>query len=292
MELFKGALHYRCASEGFMETVGHPEEARRLTELVPAENATTALVWSLAVAHASADALAQGVIFIGSVQASSAAPSSATSVLSRAAVTAAAAAALEDGSVRGSGAKSADSDGHRRRLKGGGPSGGGAGGDGGGWHSQADYDSEQSCNPAHNTAEAVASKGRRLKGGGAKTGGETSGGIPDDTSLCPAGATCSYFDANVNFNLQSFDDIGRAFLLIMQCTTFDTWTDAMYALMNSFSPFVFVYFVLIALLGGIFVVQVPLHLRTASTSPPPHLHPSPHKKPPPPSPSTTLYLLI
>ena len=35
MELFKGALHYRCASEGFVETPGHPvsDGRRRLEEL-------------------------------------------------------------------------------------------------------------------------------------------------------------------------------------------------------------------------------------------------------------------
>ena len=240
------------------------------------------------MAHGSADTLAAGPLDSGPLAAgplaeefsfprsaqwrSAALLSSAVALLSSQAAATDTTATLEGDGLWGGGAQGSSSDGHRRRLKGGGPSGGGAGGDeSGGRHHQADYDSEQSCNPAHNAARVGATRRRSLKGGGAKTGGEGGGGIPDDTSLCPAGSTCSYFDANINYNLQSFDDIGRAFLLILQCTTFDTWTDAMYALMDSFSPFVFIYFVLIALLGGIFVVQVlhpptsRFHLHLAST---------------------------
>ena len=256
MELFKGALHHRCALDGFVETPGHPIEARRLALLVEAS------------ATASQAPLLSTLNRPMPISSASVGPATAAWM-------------LKGRLLRGGGAKGVSTDGAigdggdgtggngsdvtcRRRLKGGGPSAGGGGDPGGGGcggkgdPSQVQFDTEQFCNPTHNAPGDAVRRHRRLKGGGASTGGGTVSheGVPHDHSLCDPGTTCSYFDQNINYNLQGFDDIGKAFLLILQCTTFDTWTDAMYALMDAFSPYVWVYFVLIALLGGIFVVQL------------------------------------
>ena len=73
---------------------------------------------------------------------------------------------------------------------------------------------------------------------------------------CEDGTTCSYFDENPAGGLQSFDSVAWAFVTILQVMTFDTWTDAMFALMNGFSYYAWIYFVAIAVLGGLFVVNL------------------------------------
>jgi hypothetical protein len=45
-------------------------------------------------------------------------------------------------------------------------------------------------------------------------------------------------------------------MMIVQIITFDTWSDIMYDLMDAFSAYVWVYFLLVAMLGGFFVVQL------------------------------------
>jgi len=264
MELFKGALHYRCASEGFVETPGHPvSDARRRLEALP-------MPWGLLVEDDTPVRNVSGSLFTASSDAlvdvhAARAVSSFASTAVAAATSAAAAAPLwdlhalfEEADAPGFAKKLAIHI-HRRSLKG---NGGGAGGsseadDGddseaavGTPEYQALYDTGQACNPTKN-AEA---QRRRMKGGGASggDGSETN----DDPTLCPADTTCSYFDENLNTGLLGFDDIGKCFLIILQGTTFDTWTDPMYALMASFNPLVFIYFLLIAMLCGIFVVQL------------------------------------
>ena len=74
--------------------------------------------------------------------------------------------------------------------------------------------------------------------------------------LCPAGQTCAYFDENPSHDLMSFDNVGVAFIALLQAITFDDWTVAMYALMQSLSPYVVVYFLLIVVLGGFFVINL------------------------------------
>ena len=69
---------------------------------------------------------------------------------------------------------------------------------------------------------------------------------------CEDGTTCSYFDENPAGGLQSFDSVAWAFVTILQVMTFDTWTDAMFGLMNGFSYNAWIYFVAIAVLGGLF----------------------------------------
>jgi voltage-dependent calcium channel L type alpha-1D len=239
MELFKGALHYRCAEEGFVETFGHP--ARRLDEFTP----LTLGLLTLSAREAHDGALAG----------SGAAGSNATLVAAAGTAAAYALTNASDGLAVTSwedwmGWMGPWPVGERRKLKGGGASGGGSSDT----HDQSEWDSEKACKP-----EPPEERRRRLKGGGANAAGD-GGGEQEElghwAGECQASQTCSYFDTNANFGLMGFDNIWMAFLLILQCTTFDTWTDAMYALMNSFSTGVCLYFILASMLCGIFVVQL------------------------------------
>ena len=150
MELFKGALHYRCARPGFEETRGHPMPARRLEEV--------------------------------------------------------AAAALARRALRGGGGRSEAAGAHS---------------------GQALYDTDVSCNPLH-----------------------------DDAEQCPPGTSCAYFDVNPGHGITSFDSVGFVFLSYIQAVTFDDWATSMYALMDAFSELVWVYFILIIMVAGFFVVNL------------------------------------
>eukprot|EP00966_Prymnesium_polylepis_P081223 1881700-Prymnesium_polylepis.2 len=65
-----------------------------------------------------------------------------------------------------------------------------------------------------------------------------------------AGTHCAYFDANTNGGVMTFDHVPYAAVAIFQTITFDTWTEPMYAIMATVSPFCFIYSILIAVLGG------------------------------------------
>ncbi len=73
---------------------------------------------------------------------------------------------------------------------------------------------------------------------------------------CEAGTKCRYFSRAPWDGLMSFDNIGDACIVILQAITFDTWTEAMYALMAAFSPYACIFFVLIVVLGGFFVINL------------------------------------
>ena len=79
------------------------------------------------------------------------------------------------------------------------------------------------------------------------------GRCPDDL---PVGTECSFFNANPNFGTTAFDSVALTFIVLAQGTTFDDWAEPMYQLMVAFSPHVWVYFVLIVLIGGFFVVNL------------------------------------
>jgi hypothetical protein len=113
-------------------------------------------------------------------------------------------------------------------------------------------------------------RGRDLKsGGGAGTAG---GGAMDhqaefDTGVscgassapaggCPAGSRCMYFDDNPMGGISSFDSVASAFIAFMSCTTFDDWATPMYSLMLAFSPYAWIYFLLIVMIAGFFVVNL------------------------------------
>ena len=70
------------------------------------------------------------------------------------------------------------------------------------------------------------------------------------------GASCEYFGANPHSGTMSFDSIALASIALVQGFTLDDWASPMYALENSLSTYVWIYFVLIVLLGGFFVVNL------------------------------------
>ena len=82
---------------------------------------------------------------------------------------------------------------------------------------------------------------------------------PGDHAFCEqqvAGSVCRFFDANPDHGWTSFDSMGFVFVALLQSTTFDEWSTAMYALQASFSPYVWIYFVLISLIAGYFVANL------------------------------------
>ena len=73
------------------------------------------------------------------------------------------------------------------------------------------------------------------------------------------GETCAYFDHGSPHGgaIESFDSILHTFVMLMEAITFDGWAEPMYDVMGYFdSPWVSLYFVLIVVLGGFFVVNL------------------------------------
>ena len=109
--------------------------------------------------------------------------------------------------------------------------------------------------------------GRALKGGGGG-GGEADPDDPeggfDTETLCAAdpsicledGTSCFYFSNNPDGGTISFDTVPMSFIAILQAVTFDTWTDPMFDIMDSYSYSAWIYFILVAILGGLFVVNL------------------------------------
>ena len=86
-------------------------------------------------------------------------------------------------------------------------------------------------------------------------------GIPcnphlDDAQQCPEGSTCAYFDMDPNHGLTSFDSVAIFFITFFQSITCDFWATSMYSLMAAFSPLVWMYFVLIIMVVGFFVINL------------------------------------
>ena len=78
-----------------------------------------------------------------------------------------------------------------------------------------------------------------------------------DARICAeVGQICVYFDANPDGDTVSFDSVSRAMLPILQAITFDTWTDPMFYVMDAYSFAAWGYFIAIAILGGMFVVNL------------------------------------
>ena len=86
-------------------------------------------------------------------------------------------------------------------------------------------------------------------------------GIPcnshlDDAQQCPDGSSCAYFDKDPNDGLTSFDSVAIFFITFFQSITCDFWATSMYSLMAAFSPWVWMYFVLIIMVVGFFVINL------------------------------------
>ena len=93
---------------------------------------------------------------------------------------------------------------------------------------QSEYDTDFACNPKH----------------------------ADSCAHFPEGTRCMYFDANPNSGITSFDSVPMAAISFMQSISFDDWATPMYILMAAMSPYTWVYFVLIVMIGGFFVVNL------------------------------------
>jgi hypothetical protein len=226
MELFKGTLHYRCALPGFEELPGHPRPERSLAEVVPLGSTLDAALGTAIDEAGLAPRPLLGVLN----------PARARSLEGLANQTAASAsAALAVAQL------------HPlflsvlRRLR---------------------------------IIEPYKSSGETSEGGGKP---EDSSGDPDEAAIdaqkafdtgeacnpqlphhpqCAPGSKCRYFAQAPFAGLMSFDNIGVACIVILQTITFDTWTEAMYALMSASSPSACIFFVLIVVLGGFFVINL------------------------------------
>ena len=140
---------------------------------------------------------------------------------------------------------------------------------------------------------------RALKGGGSRKADEHAQEAWDTGVACnpfevpdacaalegSPGAHCAYFEVNPVHGLMSFDNSGTAMISLVQAITFDDWTEVMYALMKSLSPWVVIYFISIVVIGGFFVVNLflavtPTPALTPNPSPNPQLtNPHPHLSP-------------
>ena len=105
--------------------------------------------------------------------------------------------------------------------------------------------------------------GRVLKGGGGNDddNGASVGQFcnPSYSHSCEATGeatrgACVYFRESTA--VANFDSVVNAIMVIAQIVTFDAWTTTMYTLMLAFSPWVWVYFLACALLGGFFIVNL------------------------------------
>ena len=112
------------------------------------------------------------------------------------------------------------------------------------------------------------SRGRALKGGGGHSGG---GDVTDmDADVLDTGlfcyskpdkclqydASCYYFAENPDGGTISFDSTAAAIIPVLQAVTFDCWTMPMYDVMNGYSYSAWVFFILVASIGGFFLVNL------------------------------------
>ena len=100
--------------------------------------------------------------------------------------------------------------------------------------------------------------GRMLKGGGGGGGGDDHHlcNVNNPDSCADVGGSCVYHLEQPEAYGSDFDSVMNAAVVITQIITFDTWSASMYNLREAFSPHVWMYYVLAALLGGFFVVNL------------------------------------
>ena len=106
----------------------------------------------------------------------------------------------------------------------------------------------------HTLALPARQPGRVLKGGGGDGDDELLILCsPGDLDVCAIGEVCQGTEP---VDAVDFDGIAGAFVAIAQTITFDTWTPSMFYLMLNASSYAWIYFLLIALLGGFFIVNL------------------------------------
>jgi hypothetical protein len=75
-------------------------------------------------------------------------------------------------------------------------------------------------------------------------------------NICPVGQECLLLNVNPNNDMTSFDSIMLAFICIFQVMTCEGWTDVLYPIQDAYSRYMFVYFMLLILIGPVFAVQL------------------------------------
>lgn len=81
-------------------------------------------------------------------------------------------------------------------------------------------------------------------------------GADEQCTTAPSDARCAYFGMSVDGGMSSFDSIGGVTLALAKSVSFDHWADQMYQSIGSASPYAWVYFVLVVVIGGFFVVNL------------------------------------
>ena len=78
---------------------------------------------------------------------------------------------------------------------------------------------------------------------------------------CPAGTEGSFCHdgfENPNYGITSFDNVAEAWLTIFQCISLEGWTDVMYYAKDAVSPWSWVYFTSMIIMGAFFAVNLAL----------------------------------
>lgn len=79
--------------------------------------------------------------------------------------------------------------------------------------------------------------------------------IDDD---CPTGVICGKMVKNPNFDITNFDTLQNSFLMVFQIVTLEGWSDIMYAIDKTFSPFAAVYFIVLIVICAFFLLNLTL----------------------------------
>ena len=75
---------------------------------------------------------------------------------------------------------------------------------------------------------------------------------------CPGTNICGKSIGTKFEELDSFDTFFFSFFQVMQIITFDDWTSKMYKFQKVFTNFIWIYFVLIAIIGNLFLLNLSL----------------------------------
>lgn len=75
---------------------------------------------------------------------------------------------------------------------------------------------------------------------------------------CSAESYCGSHISNPNYGVTSFDNLLVSFLTIFQAITLEGWVDIMYWGMDSVSPWVWVYFILMIMFGALILINLTL----------------------------------
>lgn len=81
---------------------------------------------------------------------------------------------------------------------------------------------------------------------------------------CAAGQRCAYFAATPHASTFSFDNMGVAIVALLQSVTFDDYGRILFALQNTFSELSWLYFVLVIVICGFFIIKCAFQVATRS----------------------------